>query len=74
MEIYSHFNPLKPDHPLVCDHTPCPFCTEPFEEGDEIVAITGAPSDDQERAKMDAGRPYIAMSAIAHRACGPQDS
>lgn len=74
MEINRHFPPLKADHPLVTDGTPCPFCHEPFKEGDEIIGITGAPADEEERAMMNAGRDYIALMAMAHAACGPQDT
>lgn len=73
MEIHSYKNPLDANHPLVRDGTICPYCQQAFQAEDMVMSISGAPADEEERAKMDHGVPYISIAAVAHQTCGPQD-
>ena len=58
------FGPKSAGHPSIGEA--CPVCFEPFKEGDYTVLRAVEPADDEERAKMNAGRPYTAIAIEVH--------
>jgi len=50
----------------------CPLCNKPLEVGQIPSLIVGAPSDEEEKAKKEAGRAYTAIGKIVHWECTPE--
>jgi hypothetical protein len=67
------FPPLLPLHPLVTSGERCPFCDRAFAAGDVTTLIATAPADDEQAARMRAGRAYTAVAAPVHFACVPAE-
>lgn len=63
------YGPKPAGHPSI-GHT-CPACGKAFAEGDYTTLIALGPGDDPEaQARARDGRPYNAVAAEVHYACG----
>lgn len=69
-EIPRLMGPLKADHPAVRDDQTCAGCDLCFCEGEYVTLVAIGPGDDPEaRERAREGRPYDAVSVIAHYSC-----
>ena len=66
------FHPLKPDHWLVTEATPCAICGRPFQAGDETTLIATTPASPEDFEKARAGRAYTSEAAPVHWDCAPK--
>ena len=61
------YAPLTGDHPAI--GTTCPRCGQIFAEGDRISLAIIGPASDEDSAKQQAGRAYIAEADLVHADC-----
>ena len=64
------YAPLAATHPIITEELICPGCKRPFKVGDVVTLVCIGPGDDEEeRAKAQAGRPYVAVGLPVHADC-----
>lgn len=61
------FPPLRPPHPSYT--APCLVCDEWLGNGDQIQLIVVGPTNDEDRAKHEAGGWYNAGGVLVHQVC-----
>jgi hypothetical protein len=59
--------PLSEDHP--CVGRECWACGVAFAVCDLVTLVATGPADEDDRARMEAGRPYTAIAEVVHWDC-----
>lgn len=63
------FSPLKIDHPLIVDKTPCKVCNIIFNEGDEVTLISTVPANKEEAKKARENKSCTYQAEVVHWNC-----